>query len=434
MNASRLKILRLIFLVLCLLVLSTLSPVISKELDRIVVIVNDDIITQQELDAQLALIIKQIREKNTLLPPTNVLRKQVLEREIIKQIQLQLANNTGLLVDDNALNNTIDKISSQNNLTVREFRDVLEQDGYPFARFRDDIRNEMIIARLRQREVHNRITVSEQEINNFLATQSAQGNVDDEFRIAHILISLPEAASAKQIAEAKNKAQGVLQQLQEGTDFKQTAISVSDGQQALEGGDLGWRKAGQLPTLFSQQVTIMNVGELSDTIRSASGFHIIKLVEKKAGETHLVTQTKARHILIKPSDLTSKEEVIKRLKQLKERIESGDDFGELAKTHSEDRGSAVNGGDLGWTNPGDMVPQFEAEMEKLANHQISDPFQTQFGWHIVQALERREQDNSEAYTRSKSRETLRQRKINEVEETWLRQLRDEAYVEYKIDL
>ncbi len=434
MNTCRLKILRLISLVLCLLVFNALSPLVSKELDRIIVIVNDDIITKQELDVQLGLIIKQIREKNTQLPPVSVLRKQVLEREIIKQIQLQLANSTGIIVDDNALNNTIDKIASQNNLTVREFRDVLEQDGYPFARFREDIRNEMIIARLRQREIHNRITVSEQEINSFLATQTAQGRVDDEFRIAHILISLPEAASTKQIAEAKNKAQAVLQQLQEGADFKQAAISLSDGQQAFEGGDLGWRKAGQLPTLFAQQVTSMSVGELSDIIRSASGFHIIQLAEKRAGEIHLITQTKARHILIKTSDLATKKEVIKRLQQLKDRIESGDDFGELAKTHSEDRGSAGNGGDLDWTNPGDMVPQFEVEMSKLSNNQISEPFQTQFGWHIVQVLDRREQDNSEAYTQAKSRETLRQRKINEMEETWLRQLRDEAYVEYKIDL
>ena len=409
------------------------SVVHAATLDRIAAIVNDEVITLNELEEQVDTVRKQIRAQNTLPPPNDVLRKQVLEREIVKQVQLQFAKNTGIFVDDNALNNAIENIAAQNNMSLQAFHDVLERDGYDFARFREDIRNEMIISRLRQREISNAIRVTDQEVDSFISTQQLQGFSDDEFLVSHILIALPEAATPEVIGNTRQRAETVLADLEKGADFSQTAISVSDGQQALEGGSLGWRKLGQLPTIFARPLTRMKKGEISEIIRSPSGFHIIKLVDKRAGEQHIISQTHARHILIRPSELVTETEIISRLRQLKDRIEGGDSFEELAKSHSDDPGSRVNGGDLGWVNPGDMVPQFEAVMDQLKPNQVSEPFQTPFGWHIVQVLERRTLDNSDEYRRNQAREFLRQRKIDEATESWIRQLRDEAFVEVKID-
>ena len=406
----------------------------ESTIDAIAAIVNDDIITTQQLNTQIGTIKKQIREQNTRIPPDNILRKQVLEREIIKKVQLQLAQNTGIRVDDDELTATLTRIASQNQLNLREFKTTLENDGYKFATFREDIRGEMILARLRQREVSNRINISDQEIENFLSTQATQGNIDDEFEIFHILISSPEAASAEEIEATQKKAEKVLKLLNEGADFKQTAITYSNGQKALEGGALGWRKAGQLPTLFSRVAINMNVGDHSDLIRSSSGFHIIQLHEKRSGEQHIITQTKARHILISPNELTTEIDVINRLKNLRERILGGGDFAELAKLHSEDRGSATLGGDLGWVSPGQMVPQFEATMNSLQPNEVSEPFQSQFGWHIIQVSDKRELDNSKNFTTNKARDLIRQRKVAETTETWLRQLREEAFVDIKISL
>jgi len=403
-------------------------------INRIAAIVNNNVITTAQLDTQVDTIKKQIREQNTLAPPEDILRKQVLEREIIKQVQLQLAKNTGIRVDDNELSATLMRIAEQNQLSLREFKTTLENDGYKFSTFREDIRGEMILARLRQREVNSRINISAQEVKNFISTQAAQGNIDDEYEIYHILISSPEAASAEEIAATKKKAEKVLALLDNGADFKQTAISYSNGQRALEGGSLGWRKAGQLPTLFSRIIGDIKVGEHSGLIRSSSGFHIIHLANKRSGKKHMITQTKARHILIRPNELTTEIDVINRIKDIRERIISGADFAELAKLNSEDPGSARLGGDLGWTTPGQMVPQFEAAMDSLKPGEISEPFQSQFGWHIVQVLERREIDDSKRYTENKARELIRQRKIAESTETWLRQLREEAFVEIKIAL
>lgn len=418
-------------LALCFLFSTSLA---QATLDRIAVIVNDDLITSAELDRQLESVSKQLRAQRTMLPPVKILRKQVLEREIIKQIQLQHALGTGIIVDDNELNNTLNTIAGQNNLSLREFREVLERDGFNFTHFREDIRNEMIIARLQQREVHSRVSITEQEIDHFLNTQAIQGNADDEYLLFHILVSIPEAASPEQIQKARLKAEDVLKKLTDGADFAQTAVSVSDGQQALEGGNLGWRKAGQLPTLFASAALNLKPGELGELIRSPSGFHIIKLMDKRLGEQHIVTQTLARHILIRPNEINTQNEVVSRLRQLKERIEQGDSFEEIARSHSEDPGSAAKGGDLGWVSPGTMVPQFEEKMEAMQPGEVSAPFQTQFGWHILQVLDRRNEDNSADFRRNQAREFLRQRKIDEMLETWLRQQRDEAYVEYKIEI
>ncbi|MDH4273535.1 MAG: peptidylprolyl isomerase [Gammaproteobacteria bacterium] len=405
----------------------------TRMLDRVVAIVNDDIITESELDAQLKVIKQQLADSKTQLPPANILRHQVLEREIVKQIQLQLAKATGIIVDDNALNNTLTTIASQNNMQVREFADSLEAQGYPFVQFREDIRNDMVMANLRQREVVNRIVISDQEVENFLATQSVQGNADDQYRLGHILISVREAASPADIKIAREKAESILEKLKKGADFRQTAVSYSDAPQALEGGDLGWRKAGELPTLFANRVVTMKINEVSELIRSASGFHIIKLLEKRAVAQNKVTQALVRHILIRPNELLSESDALIRIQQLKRRIDGGENFAELAKSNSDDRASASQGGDLGWKGPGDFVPQFENVMDKTAIGKISEPFQTQFGWHILQVMERRTMGNDEEYKLSKAKDLLRQRKLEELHETWLRQLRDEAYVDIKLE-
>jgi len=416
--------------------LFSICMVHAKEvsINSVAAIVNDTVITTQQLANQLEVIKRQIRDQNTPVPPEPVLKKQVLEREIIKQIQLELAKNTGIRVDDNDLSSTLNRIAGQNQLSLREFKQTLERDGYEFGSFREDIRGEMILARLRQREVNNRINISQQEIDNFLSTQAAQGNIDDEFEIFHILISSPEAASAKEIDETKANAANVLTLLDKGADFKQTAISHSNGQKALEGGALGWRKAGQLPTLFSRVVIDMEVGDHSGLIRSSSGYHIIKLNDRRSGTKHMISQTKARHILISPNELTTETDIINRLRNLRERILAGGDFAEIAKLHSEDRGSASQGGDLGWVSPGQMVPQFETAMNTLKVSEVSEPIQSQFGWHIIKVEERRELDNSKDFTNNKARDLIRQRKIAETTETWLRQLREEAFVDIKISL
>ena len=415
------------------------SPLISwakngpKPIDSIAAIVNDDIITSNELEQELEKTRKQIRAQNTLPPPGDILKKQVLEREITKHVLLQLAKNTGIYIDDNALNNTIDSIAAQNKMDIRSFRDVLKQDGYDFEQFREDIREEMIIARLQQRDINNTINVTEQEVDSFIATQQVQGQSEMEFNISHILISVPEAANASVIDKTRLKAEEVLAKIKAGGDFAQTAISHSDGQLALKGGEFGWRKSGQLPTLFARQMPHMKKGEVSDLLRSPSGFHIIKLNDKRRGEKHIITQTLARHILIKPTAVTSEMEAIGQLRQLKQRIENGDKFEDLARSHSEDPGSGSQGGNLNWTSPGDLVPQFQAVMDSLKLGEISEPFQTPFGWHIVQVQKRRDLDNSEEYSRNQAKDFIRQRKTDEARESWIRQLRNEAFVEFKND-
>lgn len=405
----------------------------TSALDRIVAVVNDDVILESELDRHLRRIRAQLQQRDTRLPPPGVLERQVLERLIINRIQLQQAQSTGIRVDDDTLNMAIGNIARENNLSLADFRSILERDGYNFGQFREDIREEITVARLLQRQVDNTVTVTDREIENYLATQAQQGNIDSEFRLSHLLIATPEAASAEDIDQARRKAEQVLAELRDGADFEQTVVAYSDGQQALDGGDLGWRKAGQMPTLFADKVNQMRVGEISDLIRSPSGFHIIKLVDARSSDQIMIRQTHARHILIKPNELVSPQDARIRLEQLRLRIEGGDDFGELARSHSDDRGTSGQGGDLGWVSPGETVPEFEQVMESLRPGELSQPFESPFGWHIVQVLERRDYDGTEAVTRGRAREAIRQRKIEEEREAWLRRLRDEAYVEYRVD-
>ncbi|NOY61589.1 MAG: molecular chaperone SurA [Gammaproteobacteria bacterium] len=401
------------------------------ELDRIAAVVNGNIITNNELEGQTRTVQQQLRQQKTLIPPLSVLKKQVLEQLIISKLQLQLAEETGIRVSDNQLNQTIGKIAAQNNLSLRRFRQVLEDDGFSFAKFREDVRNEITISRLRQRQIDSRINITQQEVDNFLAGLRTQGITDDEYLLGHILIAVPEAASPDDIKAARAKGEKILNELREGADFKQTAITYSDGQKALEGGDLGWRRVNQLPTLFSGFVTQMSDGDISELIRSPSGFHIVTLFNHRNHEKHVVEQTHARHILIKTNELVDDDAAHSNLLELRQRVLSGDDFAELAQAHSDDKVSAAEGGELGWINPGEMVPAFESEINRLQPGEVSEPFQSPFGWHIAQVLERRNHEDTEEFKRVKAREVLHQQKAEEEYQAWLRRLRDEAYIEIR---
>ena len=401
-----------------------------EPLNRIVAVVNDDVIVETQLDNRESLIMKQLQASQTRLPPREALRKQILDRLILENLQLQLAERSGIRVDDETLNNALRSMATENGMTLGEFRDKLESEGYNYVVFREQLRNEIVMTRIRQQMVDNQIKVTDQEVDNMLANVANRGESEREYRLSHILISVPEAASPEDISKARKRAERILAKLKAGADFAQTAISESDSQQALEGGDLGWRKADKLPSIFTDTVAKMSKGQISDLIRTPSGFHIIKVSDIRGEGLHHVTQTHARHILLKPSALLSDKQCKTRLEQIRERIENGDTFETLAKTHSEDPGSASQGGNLGWISPGQMVPEFEKAMEKLKPGEISKPVHSRFGWHLIQVLERRTRDNSAEYLRARAREAIRRRKTDEETEIWLRRLRDESYIEY----
>jgi peptidyl-prolyl cis-trans isomerase SurA len=405
----------------------------ADPVDRIVAVVEKDVVLYSELAERVKTVKGQLQEQGTPLPPESVLEKQVLDRLVLTKLQIQMAENTGIRVDDETLNQTISKIAAENQLTLSQFREILEKDGYTYDDFREDIRNEILLSRLRQRQVENRVFVSDREIDDFLINMQHQGGLEKEYLISHVLISLPDSPTSEVLEQTQQLALKVQKELQEGGDITAIAATYSDGEQGLEGGDLGWRKYSQVPSLFTDFIATMVKGDISELIRSPNGFHIIKLMDVRDGENLVVSQTHARHILVKPSEIATEAQVIDRLKALKVRLENGDDFSELARGNSEDLVSAAEGGDLGWSNPGDLVPEFENEMKALALNQISEPFQTQYGWHILQVLERRDYDSTDDIRRARAREVLRQRKLDEAQETWLRQLRDEAYVEYRLE-
>ena len=407
----------------------------STDLDRIVAIVNDDVIAWSELEARLGRIRDDLRQSGTRLPPQDELRRQVLERLILLRIQLQLARAAGIRIDDERLNRTLLRIAEQNGLTLREFRDALERDGYDFAKFREDVREEIMISEIRKRRVENQIRISQRDVDDYLSTMESRGAEADrrQYRIGHILIAVPDGASSEEIAEANAGAGSVLDEIRAGADFATMAVTHSDGRQALQGGDLGWRQASDLPTIFGDVVPRLEVGEVAGPIRSASGFHLVKLIDKRDGERQIVRQTRARHILIALDELTDDAGARRQVSALHERIVNGEDFGELARIHSDDAGSAPKGGELGWIDPGNTVPVFERAMDSLAPGELGEPFESQYGWHIVQVLERRERDDTETSRRAEAMRTLRARKIEENLEAWIRQVRDEAYVEYRLD-
>ncbi|MCB1852823.1 MAG: peptidylprolyl isomerase [Gammaproteobacteria bacterium] len=424
------KICRLVgsFLLLIVLLISALPTVAEVEpIDRIVAIVDEDVVVRSELDAELRRVVAALRQRGAPLPPQQSLERQVLERLILHKLQLAKAAKLGISISEDVLAQTIGDIARENKLTLSEFRRVLQEEGISFTAYRENIREELIIRQLLEREVLKQIRVTDQELQA-VTTRKSNLTGRTDYHLQHILIATPEGASSDQLEKARNRAQQLVTEIRQGRDFASAALAESDGQQALEGGDLGWRSGSQLPTIFVDQVDKMQKGEVSDPIQSASGYHLIKLVDFKGGERHIIDQTLVRHILINTNEVTSNEDARTRLEQLRQRITGGEAFDALARSHSDDKGSAIKGGELGWVTQGDLVPRFENEMAQLAIGQVSQPFQTDFGWHIIQVMDRRKHDNTEDVMKAEIRSAIRKRKFAEESELYLRRLKDEAYI------
>jgi len=402
--------------------------------DRIVAVVNDEVITLFELRTRLDLAIGQLKRQGTGLPPRDTLERQMLERLVMDKIQLQHAKESGLRVDDQQLEQTLQRIAAGNKMSMTQFRETLQKDGVEFAKFREEIREEMTIARVREREVENKIVISEGEIDNYLNDDLAKGDAaGEEYEVAHILLRSPESANPEQLQKLKAKADEVLERVRRGEDFSQLAAAYSDAPDGLQGGSLGKRSLDRLPGIFSDTVVKLQVGEVAPLLRSANGFHIVKLVAKRGGGAlPAVQQTHVRHILIKVNELVSEADAKRKLDDLYQRIKNNTSFAELAKLFSQD-GSASKGGDLGWIYPGDTVPDFERAMNELKAGEVSQPVRSPFGFHLIEVLERRVQDVSADRQRAAARRVLRERKLDEAYQDWLRQARDRAYVELRLE-
>lgn len=422
---------KLLILCVALFGASAVTAATANELDRIVAVVEEDVIMESELEEQLQRVRDALRQAGTEMPPTTVLERQVMERLVLEKIQLQVADQAGVEIEESVIDQAVEDIARRNNLSLDQFREILASEGYEFATFREQIKQEIIIAKLRREEVDNRVRVTDNEVDNFLLNEQV-GDEETEYRLSHILIAIPTGAGNDAIRATRAKAEETLARLDAGEDFRAVAISVSDGQQALEGGDLGWRKGGEIPSLFADSVSNMEPGDISGLITSPSGFHIIQLTDKRSGEKIMVEQWKVRHILLKPNELVTADMALNRLKQIHLRIESGADFGLLARTNSDDRGSALQGGELGWVSKGQMVPEFEEVMTAMEVGVLSKPFKSEFGYHILQVTDTRLYDGTEEVRRNRARQALRQQKIEERRQTWLRRLRDEAYVEFRL--
>jgi len=402
-------------------------------IDSVVAVVNDDVITRQELNERLRVVIGQLQKQGTPLPAPDVLERQILERMITDMLQAQFAKETGIRVDDAQLDLAITRIAQQNGFpSLAEFRARLEADGVDFKKFREEIRSEIISTRLREREVESKLIISDAEVDSYLANKAKMGGAKEEFHLAHILVVVPERASAADIQAAYDRAGQALNQLKSGADFAQVAAGYSDARDALKGGDLGWRPGDRIPPLFMSELQNLQPGQNTAVLRSTSGFHILKLVEKRSDSAPVViTQTHARHILIKTSEIVSESEAKKRLMEIEARIEAGADFAEQARRFSQD-GSAQQGGDLDWLSPGQTVSEFEEVMNRLQPGMIGTA-QTQFGWHLIQVIERRNTDVSEQQERQQARMAIGTFKSDEQYQDWLRQLRDRAFIEYRLE-
>ena len=402
-------------------------------IDKVVAVVNGDVITKHELEERVRTVISQLQKQGTPLPEQSILQKQILERMITDMLQAQYAKESGVRVDDTQLDLALTRIAKQNNFpTLAEFLAKLTAEGVDVKKFREEIRSEIVATKLREREVESKLVISDAEVDSYLANKAKMGLENEEYHLAHILVVVPEQASADKIKAARERADRALAQLAGGADFAQVAAGTSDANDALKGGDLGWRPADRIPPLFLNELKTLKPGQNTAVLRSPSGFHILKLIDKRNGSAPVViTQTHARHILIKTSEIVTEAEAKKRILEIKKRIDNGADFAEEAKRYSQD-GSAQQGGDLDWLSPGQTVPEFEEAMNKLKVGEIG-MVETQFGWHLIQVLGRRNTDVSDQQKRQQARMAIGSFKSEELYQDWLRQLRDRAFIEYHLD-
>jgi peptidyl-prolyl cis-trans isomerase SurA len=399
-------------------------------LDKVEAIVNDNVVTSGELDEQVAMITERLKEQHTQLPAGDVLRKQVLDRLVVQEVQLQRAAKLGMKVSDEQLNAAIAEVAQRNRIAFADLPKALASQGMDYGSYRENMRKEILLSGLRQRDVLAKINVTPRELDQFIERQKKLPSASTEYNVSHILIAVPQEASQAQVDELAKRAQDIYERARGSEDFGRLAVAYSNSQTALEGGKLGWRKGPELPTFFAEVIVKLKAGEISAPIRTPSGFHLIKLNEVRSTDGNMVVeQTHARHILIKPNELQDDATVKQKLTAIRERILKGEEFAAFATSMSEDPGSSVNGGDLGWTSPGTFVPEFDSELAKLKDNEISEPFRTQFGWHIVQLLGHRSFDTTEETQRQRAFNQLRESKADEETELWLRRLRDEAFVE-----
>ncbi len=413
-----------------------LAPVFSwaeyRELDAIVAVVEDDVVLASELLDRLEMVRQQFSQNNVPLPPNDILLSQIMERLILESLQLQEADRRGIVVDDETLTRAVTGFARQNGMTLEQFAQQLERDGQSYAEFREQIRKEMIMQRLQQIVVNRRITISEQDIEDLLNSPYYKELLSDEFRVGHILLELEPNASEETIKAAEEEAIRIVQELRAGADFAQMAVSRSAGSRALEGGDLGLRKAAELPSLFAEYVLQMEVGDVSPPIASGSGLHIVKLLDQRGAGTEKQLQSHVRHILVMPSEIRTEAETEALIRDIHRRLQEGEDFAELAAEYSEDPGSALAGGDLGWTAGDEFVPKFRQVMQATETGSISEPFRSEYGWHIIEVLDRREQDMSDEARKDMALKILHGRRFEEELDKWLKELRDEAFVEIRM--
>ncbi|NDE34156.1 MAG: molecular chaperone SurA [Gammaproteobacteria bacterium] len=405
----------------------------AEGVDRIVAIVEDEVILESELQKRIEMVRQGMSGSDAPTLSGLPLARQVLERLILEKIQINLAEKSGLRIDDETLRQAVQQIAQKNNVTPEELRQSLRAEGIEYSEFLEQIRGELAQQRLRASQVNNQIKISDREIEHWLKSRGqSAANPDAEFLLGHILISTPQAASPQALKVGKERADKLIEELKGGLDFKEATVRSSDSSEALKGGDLGWRKLSAMPTLFADLVPKMKKGDLEGPIRSPSGFHIIKLLDTRGGDAERITKTRVRHILIKPNELINNNDAKKKLDAIRTRIEAGDDFGDLARGNSDDKGSAVKGGDLGFVSPGALVPEFEQAMIALDPHHLSQPVQSQFGWHLIEVLERQESDDTQELLKKKAQDDIFNRKVGEETEIWLRRIRDEAFVEIRI--
>lgn len=400
-------------------------------LDRVAAIVNDDIVLQSELDQRTGSIYRNIQNSGTQPPSIEILQTQVLERLISERLQLNMGFNAGVRISNKEIDQTIARLAMGNNISVQQYLEQISAGGESMTDLRENIANELIIMQVQQGSVMRGIHISTQELNNFLNSEEGKLMTSPEVNLGQILISASSTDTAEEITASREKLNSIIAEIKQGSDFKQLAIANSEDQSALEGGDLGWRNQAQLPSLFTEAIDNLEPGEVSKPIRSGAGFHILKLYDRKGGDAQLIEQHFARHILLKPNQIRNQAETVELLNDLRQQAQDNDDFFALAKQYSEDPGSALKGGELGWSTPGLFVPEFEQAMGSIALNQISEPFQSQFGWHILQVTDRRMQDFSDEILRNRADNLLRQRKYSEELQVWLQKIRDEAYVEIK---
>ncbi|MHB8495616.1 MAG: peptidylprolyl isomerase [Casimicrobiaceae bacterium] len=402
-------------------------------LDRVIVVVNDEALTQWDLNEERRVFLDQLKASNITPPPNDVLDKQVLQRLIIERALLQYAKQSGIRVDDTTVERTILRVAQENKLSPEEFRKVLEKEHIPYANYRDDLRRQIIVQRVREREVDSKVMVTDAEVDNYLATVASQAGGDSEYHLSHIYITVPEQATPAVVDASRKRAEAALDEIKAGKSFGEVAATFSAAPDASSGGDLGWRTSARLPTVFADVVRTLKPGEVSGILRSPAGFHIVKLLEIRShNQPTIVEQTHARHILIKVNESTSEADAKAKIERLRERLIAGAKFEDIARANSEDA-SAAKGGDLGWLSPGDTVPDFEHAMDKLKVGEISEPVRSPFGWHLIEVLGRRKQDITKEREREQARQAIRQRKSDEQWDEFIRQLRDRTYVEYKTD-